>query len=100
MKYAPAQKTGIREQIDVCLGQVAIPIGQLTYVRQGQRENTTFAYSEQWLNDPQRFEILRRRSSTRNSRSQGDCFVHEARPPRAPGREGKHPAPATGRRRG
>jgi serine/threonine-protein kinase HipA len=57
MKPALAQKIGIREQIDVCLGQVAIPIGQLTYVRQGQRENTTFAYSEQWLNDPQRFEI-------------------------------------------
>lgn len=57
MKPAAAQKSGIREHVDVCLGQVAIPVGQLIYVRQGQRENTTFAYSEQWLNDTQRFEI-------------------------------------------
>ena len=47
----------IREKVDVCLGQAGIPVGTLTYVKQGQRENTAFAYSADWLADADRFKV-------------------------------------------
>jgi serine/threonine-protein kinase HipA len=55
----PAYKVGIniRQQVDVCIGQTGTLVGGLTYVRQGQRENTAFAYATGWLNSPQRFQI-------------------------------------------
>ncbi|MEJ0002558.1 MAG: hypothetical protein WDN30_01420 [Pararobbsia sp.] len=48
MKQVSAQKISIKQQIEVCLGQAGISLGQLTYVRQGQRENTTFACTKPW----------------------------------------------------
>lgn len=47
----------IRQQVSVCLGQEGIALGELTYVKQGQRENTAFAYHRSWLTDPARFSL-------------------------------------------
>ena len=33
----------IRQQVKVCLGEEGIALGDLVYVKQGQRENTAFA---------------------------------------------------------
>ena len=38
-----------RQQAQVCIGKAGLPVGSLTYVRQGRRENCAFAYDEAWL---------------------------------------------------
>jgi len=48
---------GMRQHIQVCIGKANLPVGSLTYFRQGQRENSTFAYDEAWLSNPARFSI-------------------------------------------
>ena len=55
----PTHRTSIniRQQVDVCIGQTGRAVGSLTYVQQGQRENTSFAYGASWLADPDRFQI-------------------------------------------
>jgi serine/threonine-protein kinase HipA len=45
------------QKVDVCIGEEGTPVGSLTYIRQGQRENTSFAYSPNWLGNPQRFKV-------------------------------------------
>jgi serine/threonine-protein kinase HipA len=50
---AIAQKT----QLDVCIGKEGLPVGKLTYVKDGAREYSVFAYSEEWLRHPSRFAI-------------------------------------------
>lgn len=47
----------IRETVEVCLGQAGIPIGSLTYIRQGRRENSAFAYGQGWLASSDRFKV-------------------------------------------
>jgi serine/threonine-protein kinase HipA len=47
----------IRQQVDVCIGHAGTPVGSLTYVQQGQRENTSFAYAASWLANPERFQV-------------------------------------------
>lgn len=47
----------VRSQVDVCIGKVAALVGQLTYVKQGQREHSTFAYDASWLASATRFEV-------------------------------------------
>jgi len=47
----------LREQVRVCLGQAGRPIGKLIYVRSGAREYSYFAYSNDWLTDPDRFDV-------------------------------------------
>lgn len=47
----------IRQQVEICLGKAGIPLGQLNYVKQGQRENAAFAYDEAWLANPDRFNV-------------------------------------------
>jgi serine/threonine-protein kinase HipA len=47
----------IRQHVDVCIGHAGTPVGSLTYVQQGQRENTSFAYAASWLANPERFQI-------------------------------------------
>ena len=47
----------IKQQVDVCLGQAGTHVGSLTYVKQGQRENTAFIYDETWLTNTDRFKI-------------------------------------------
>ena len=46
-----------RQQIQVCIGKVGMTVGNLIYVKQGHRENTTFAYDERWLNHPDGFNV-------------------------------------------
>jgi serine/threonine-protein kinase HipA len=45
------------QKVDICIGEEGTPVGSLTYVRQGQRENTSFAYSPTWLASPLRFKV-------------------------------------------
>ena len=47
----------IRQQIDVCVGQVGVPVGTLVYVRQGRRENAVFSYDDNWLTHSSRFNV-------------------------------------------
>jgi serine/threonine-protein kinase HipA len=47
----------IRQQIQVCVGKAGIPVGNLVYVKQGHRENTTFSYHDSWLAHPDKFNI-------------------------------------------
>lgn len=47
----------IHQQVEVCIGARGKPVGSLTYVKQGRRENTAFAYAPGWLIDPDRFTI-------------------------------------------
>jgi serine/threonine-protein kinase HipA len=42
----------IKQQVDVRLGRAGTRIGDLTYVKQGKRENTAFAYAPAWLAQP------------------------------------------------
>ncbi len=42
----------IRQQVKVCLGEEGIALGDLVYVKQGQRENTAFACQPSWLVAP------------------------------------------------
>ncbi len=48
-----AQKT----QLDVCIGKDGVLAGELSYVKDGAREYSAFAYSEAWLRNPSRFAI-------------------------------------------
>ena len=45
----------IKQQVDVCFGRAGTHIGGLTYVKQGKRENTAFAYTPAWLANPDAF---------------------------------------------
>jgi serine/threonine-protein kinase HipA len=45
------------QKIDVCIGDEGTPVGSLTYVQQGQRENTSFAYAATWLASREKFKI-------------------------------------------
>ncbi len=47
----------IRQNVDVCIGNEGTLVGSLTYVRQGARENTAFAYDASWLARPDRFAV-------------------------------------------
>ncbi|HEY5264027.1 MAG TPA: HipA N-terminal domain-containing protein, partial [Steroidobacteraceae bacterium] len=47
----------VTQTMEVCLGEHAIPVGTLTYSRQGTRENTLFVYDDAWLENDNRFEI-------------------------------------------
>ena len=47
----------VRRSVTVCLGNAGTLVGELTYVKQGARENTTFAYAPEWLSRPDRFTV-------------------------------------------
>lgn len=47
----------IKQQVDVCIGKSAATVGSLTYVKQGQRENTVFSYEKTWLANPDKFKV-------------------------------------------
>lgn len=49
--------TSLRRRVQLCIGKAATPVGQLVYVRQGRRENSTIAYDESWLSNPERFNV-------------------------------------------
>src|SRR5271163_3479776 len=47
----------VPQTMQVCVGEQAIPVGTLTYSRQGTREKTSFVYDDTWLESGSRFEI-------------------------------------------
>lgn len=47
----------IRQQVQLCIGKAGLPVGWLVYVRQGRRENSAFAYDEDWLASTARFNV-------------------------------------------
>lgn len=47
----------IKEKVSVCIGEADRNVGTLIYTKQGARENTSFAYSEDWLQGPDRFKV-------------------------------------------
>jgi serine/threonine-protein kinase HipA len=46
-----------RQTLQVCIGEAGIALGQLHYIKQGQREHSSFAYDPAWLAADQRFEV-------------------------------------------
>lgn len=46
-----------RQEAQVCLGQAGLPAGQLTFVRDGRREYSAFAYDAAWLGRREAFEL-------------------------------------------
>ena len=51
------EAVNIRHTVAVCIGNAGTRVGELTYVKQGVRENTTFAYDSAWLARPDRFTV-------------------------------------------
>jgi serine/threonine-protein kinase HipA len=47
----------MKQQAHVCMGQAALPLGELTFAKEGAREYSAFTYAPQWLSAPERFEI-------------------------------------------
>jgi serine/threonine-protein kinase HipA len=47
----------IRQQVSVCLGRDGMKLGELTYVKQGQRDYSAFAYQRSWLTMPDCFSL-------------------------------------------
>jgi len=46
-----------RTQMNVFLGKAEKPVGRLIFVKDGQREFSQFAYSDEWLVDPMFFDV-------------------------------------------
>ena len=49
--------TALRGVVNVGIGKARLPVGQLVYVKQGQRQNTAFAYDPSWLARTDRFAV-------------------------------------------
>lgn len=47
----------LKAELTVCLGQAAVPVGKLVYLKDGPREFSQFAYQEEWLANPVAFDI-------------------------------------------
>lgn len=47
----------IRRQIQLCIGKAGTAVGALVYARQGRRENSAIAYDQDWLVNPERFNV-------------------------------------------
>lgn len=47
----------LKQQVTVCIGKAGQAVGQLTYVKEGAREYSAFAYGNAWLSDSARFEV-------------------------------------------
>lgn len=50
-------RPAVSETIEVRLGAAGLPVGRLSYLCQGRREVSQFAYADSWLDSPDRFEI-------------------------------------------
>jgi serine/threonine-protein kinase HipA len=73
----------IKQQVDVCLGQIGIHIGSLIYEKQGSRENAKFTYTPEWLANPDCFGVspdldLRLGYQFRKAPSSSDSTFHFA----------------------
>lgn len=53
----PVPATPLRTPLGVCLGESERHVGRLTFIKDGQREFSQFAFNEAWLTDPQYFDI-------------------------------------------
>jgi serine/threonine-protein kinase HipA len=79
----------IKRQVQVAIGTKALPVGQLTFVRDGRREYSGFSYVPQWLRSRERFEIspdlpLREGFMTRRTPNDIDSPFHFALADTAP----------------
>lgn len=52
-----ATPPAIRQRVEICIGQAGLPVGSLSYLRQGRREHSAFAYGDAWLAGPTRFAL-------------------------------------------
>jgi len=50
-------KPAVKQTVKVALGKAALPVGTLTYSKDGGREFTAFAYDDAWLAAVDRFEL-------------------------------------------
>ncbi len=67
----------IKHQVQIAMGNMTSPVGQLTFVRDGHREYSGFSYGQEWLRSPKHFEIspdlpLRENFFTRRAPSDAD----------------------------
>lgn len=53
----PFKQASQRTQMDVFLGKAEKPLGRLIFVKDGQREFSQFAYSDDWLADARFFDV-------------------------------------------
>ncbi len=73
----------LKQQVQVCVGKAAQPLGELSYVLDGAREYSAFAYDPAWLVAPERFEAspdlpLGPGYSVRRAPSREDSVFHHA----------------------
>jgi serine/threonine-protein kinase HipA len=47
----------VKNHVHIRVGRAGKPVGQLTFVKDGRREYSVFAYEAAWLADPERFAI-------------------------------------------
>ena len=85
----PKPGPNVRQQVDVCVGKAGALVGQLTYVKQGQRESSSFAYDAGWLGSADRFEVspdlpLILGHQPRRAPSRSDSVFHHALADTAP----------------
>ena len=72
----------IKSNLNVCVGKTEKPIGRLVYAKDGAREFSQFAYSEDWLSSDTFFDVspdLNRQTGyqLRKAPTQNDsCFFH------------------------
>ena len=46
-----------KTQFNVCIGKEGMHVGELAYFKDGAREYSVFAYGQEWLRHPSRFEV-------------------------------------------
>ena len=46
-----------KTRLDVYIGKEGLPVGELAYVKDGAREYSAFAYGQDWLRQPSRFNV-------------------------------------------
>lgn len=56
-KSAQAATRAMKTRLDVRIGKDGLPVGELTYVKDGAREYSAFAYDERWLRSANRFAV-------------------------------------------
>lgn len=72
-----------KREVSVALGEKAVPLGKLTFVRDGRREYSGFTYAQSWLTSTGRFAIspdlqLANTFQTRRAPSEADSPFHFA----------------------
>lgn len=82
-------KPNTHQQVDVCIGNAGAAVGRLSFVKQGQREHSAFAYAPEWLASPEKFEIsadlpLVAGHLSRRAKSASDSVFHFALADTAP----------------